>query len=552
MIECADCMNRRTIFLIVVLAVAALFAGLWLLLPKHYQLSEHMTQSVAFWNDHEAFVFLNLNLSGRTTNAMQEKLLRSPFASMLVLLGWNDMFYQPKIVAYQLLADGELDRFELPADTVITGTWSLQDGKLKLVPWSGLDRRQKGLRWDGERFQSVGATESARKDDTSSQLTEDDLGEDSRYPSLIAPSERDKFRRGGWHVKAISGYESRDSGAFLPMEIGKSRFRLLVRSAPLNVDVFDFGALNSGAQSVELASEKPGQEPTKLWQQSGWREVPQAEYRSLADRTGNKASMPKLPWVWLVAIFGLFIWRVMHWGNLLFSRSGAKQRVMKSIPTSYSFPPASPGQFSGLDTAALERYTREFEGVGFTRLSDLSLVSDAPSYVPNFCRVMANSRNHCFVEITQFFPPKRPVWPMRCALFGGLQDGWTVTFSDRKPLAAASLLRRPNAVSVSMPEATVPELLQAFTSMRDQVAIDLGIVPLKDDTIEAFMSKVQRAVSEVRQRVQNRNFAAAIPEIYFRKFSLLKTRPEYVWLGDYPKMAEQRKQGYLAASGTKI
>ena len=52
--------------------------------------------------------------------------------------------------------------------------------------------------------------------------------------------------------------------------------------------------------------------------------------------------------------------------------------------------------------------------------------------------------------------------------------------------------------------------------------------------------------------VQNKNFATVIPEIYFRKFSLLKTRPEYVWMGDYPKMAEQRKQGHLTASGTKI
>src|SRR5262249_20430379 len=213
---------------------------------------------------------------------------------------------------------------------------------------------------------------------------------------------------------------------------------------------------------------------------------------------------------------------------------------------------ASPAQFPALDTGALERYTRELEALGFSRLTDLSLVSEGPSYVPNFCRVMAHTRNHCFGEITQYFPLKKAVWPMKCAFFGGLQNGWTVTFTDRKPLAASSLLRRSNAVSVSMPETSVPELLQAFVSMRDQVAIDLGIAPLKEDTIEAFMAKVQRTVSEVRESIQTRNFVTAIPEIYYRKFSLLKTKPEYVWLGDYPKLAEQRKQGYLATSGSKI
>jgi len=32
---------------------------------------------------------------------------------------------------------------------------------------------------------------------------------------------------------------------------------------------------------------------------------------------------------------------------------------------------------------------------------------------------------------------------------------------------------------------------------------------------------------------------------------MLKTRPEYVWLGDYPKEAERRKQGYTLPAGVK-
>jgi hypothetical protein len=43
--------------------------------------------------------------------------------------------------------------------------------------------------------------------------------------------------------------------------------------------------------------------------------------------------------------------------------------------------------------------------------------------------------------------------------------------------------------------------------------------------------------------VQGRNFVKGLPEVYLRKLSLLKTKPESIWLGDYPKEAEQRKQG---------
>jgi hypothetical protein len=102
-----------------------------------------------------------------------------------------------------------------------------------------------------------------------------------------------------------------------------------------------------------------------------------------------------------------------------------------------------------------------------------------------------------------------------------------------------------------MPDAATSELLQAFLAMRDQVCLDLGISPVHDDTVEAYVQKTQRSVSELRDAVQEKNFVKGLPEVYLRKFSLLKTKPEYVWLGDYPKEAEQRKQGMSTfAAGT--
>jgi len=141
--------------------------------------------------------------------------------------------------------------------------------------------------------------------------------------------------------------------------------------------------------------------------------------------------------------------------------------------------------------------------------------------------------------------------PVKCAFQSVLQDGWTLSFTDRKPQAASSLLRRPKAISVSMPEAGLSELLQAFLKMREQVCLDLGISPLKDDTLEGYISKTQRSATEMREALQQKNFAMGLSQVYARKLSLLKTRPEYVWLGDYPKEAERRKQGYTMPVGVK-
>jgi hypothetical protein len=140
--------------------------------------------------------------------------------------------------------------------------------------------------------------------------------------------------------------------------------------------------------------------------------------------------------------------------------------------------------------------------------------------------------------------------PPKCSIQSCLQNGWTLSFSDRKPQAASSLLRRRKAIGICIPELSAPELLPAFLKMRDQVCLDLGISVVNDDSLQAYIDKMQRSAGEMRDAVRGKNFVKGVPEVYLRKFSLMKTKPEYIWLGDYPKEAEQRKQGFntLAAS----
>jgi hypothetical protein len=99
-----------------------------------------------------------------------------------------------------------------------------------------------------------------------------------------------------------------------------------------------------------------------------------------------------------------------------------------------------------------------------------------------------------------------------------------------------------------MPEANTYELLQAFLTMREQVCADLGISSLTDYTLEAYIANAQRTATQIKEAIQKKSFAVGLPEVYLRKLSLLKTKPEYVWLGDYPKEADKRKQGFATPS----
>jgi hypothetical protein len=281
-----------------------------------------------------------------------------------------------------------------------------------------------------------------------------------------------------------------------------------------------------------------------LWNQAGWKEIPKAEYDSLQRKYGHPRRRSPIQYTWLAVLLALLLWRFAGWFHLLFTFATMKRRVLKNMATQFSFPPATPAQFPALDLDALDRYTREFEGMGFSRLLDFSLVSDSPNTPPSFCRLLAHTRHHCFGEISQLFPKGKTPLPLKCSIQSCLQNGWTLSFSNRKPQAASSLLRRPKALAVCMPDTNAPDLLQAFLRMRDQVCIDLGIQAVNDDTLQAYIDKMQRSASELRDAVQNRSFVTGVPEVYLRKFSLLKTKPEYVWLGDYPREAEQRKQGF--------
>jgi hypothetical protein len=361
----------------------------------------------------------------------------------------------------------------------------------------------------------------------------------------LTPAARTTFKAAHWHYKQLAGFASNGSQATLPIELGKAAFELTITNFPRPTEGMSrFDLLTFGTKSIGLSKSGQAQPNQVLWSQNGWQAISKSEFERRALRSGHTANAPFAMWGWLVFFLLVTIWRFGTWGHLLLSFVGLKRRVINNMPTSYTFPPATPAQFPLLDTAALERYTQEFESMGFVRLLDFSLVSNAPNPIPSFCRLFAHIRHHCFGEVSQLFPRGKSPLPLKCSIQSMLENGWSLGFSDRKPQAASAMIRRKKALGVSMPEARTSELLQSFLQMRGQICQDLGISPMRDDSLEAYIAKTQLAVTDMRDAVEQKNFATAVSHFYYRKFSLLKTREEYTWLGDYPKEAERRKQSF--------
>jgi hypothetical protein len=543
--------KQRAILILVALALVAVAVAVIAYWPKRYTVGQRVSDATVFWNDREAFVFLSENTTGVSRNVFQEKLAATRYAYLTALLGGFPDFSKIEVIAFHFVPSRQLERFVLPEHSTLYGSWKLAGSRLQLIPAAGSDSR--GFRWDGAKFVAVSppptSTPPAKAgEDANGTLTEDDLdSSDDEAEGALPKAERKTFKDAGWHYKFLSGYSGQASTATLPISIAGETFSLTIENSPLKkFDGRPLDILTFGMKSIHLAGGKIAGGQQALWSQSGWKEISKQEYESLQREYGGKFrnfQRPAMSLVWLALLAFLVLWRFSGWIHMLFTFSTMKSRVLKRMPTMYSFPPATPSQFAALDLDALDRYTPALEGMGFVRLLDFSLVSDSTTTVPCFCRLLVHTRHHCFAEISQFFPKGKTPLPLKCALQSSLQDGWTLSFSDRKPQATGSLLRRRRALVIGMPDVAIGDLLHAFLKMRDQICLDLGIAPVNDDTLQAYINKMQRSASELREAVQQKSFVKGIPEVYLRKFSLMKTKPEYVWLGDYPKESERRKQG---------
>lgn len=547
--------SRKLIIALVLLCLVTGAVAGYSLLPKRYTQGERLNQTNIFWNDKEAFFFLSMSTIGKTSNFLTEKLQSTRYGYLAMMLDGRSQFYELGVKAYRLTPSGELQSLALPQNATTFGTWTLQDGKLQVTPVATPYQRYQGFRWDGEKFVAVAAQPRPQVQGGGTKLSPDDAeeDEDDADTGILNRAARKSFKDAGWHYKDLPGFALDAAKSTLTMSLGTASFNLNVVSFPRpepGAATAHFDMLSFGTKSLNIAKSDQPEVEQSLWSQDGWQSISKTEFESKAHRTGPAVQAPVRILVWLVFLVVAMLWRFGALGHSFLTLLGLKGRVLKNMATSYSFPPATPAQFPALDTAALDRYTREFESLGFVRLLDFSLVSNTANPIPSFCRLHAHTKYHCFGEVRQIFPRGKAPLPLACSIQSVLQDGWTLTFSDRKPMAVGSLLRRRKALSVSMPGTATSALLQAFVQMRDNVCQDLGISVVREDTLEAYFAKVQRTATESREAVKEKNFATAIPNVYYRKLAFLKTREEYTWLGDYPKEAERRKQGFPAPAPT--
>jgi len=153
--------------------------------------------------------------------------------------------------------------------------------------------------------------------------------------------------------------------------------------------------------------------------------------------------------------------------------------MLESIPVELEFLATDPGQYQDLDAGELQRYTGELESLGFKHALDFQVKTEVPSTGEGFARLFIHAKDHCFAEVNQLFPFGGEPIPMRCSLFSLIENGWSLSHTDRKAEAVTYMLRRKKALWVSRPNASTTELFEEHKEKRQQIALALNL-PIRE------------------------------------------------------------------------
>src|SRR5579862_7951357 len=78
--------RNRLIFTLISLGLVAAVVGGYILLPRQYKVGRRLNETIVFWNDQQAFFFLNTFTVGQSSNFVSERLGKTSYGYLLSLL----------------------------------------------------------------------------------------------------------------------------------------------------------------------------------------------------------------------------------------------------------------------------------------------------------------------------------------------------------------------------------------------------------------------------------------------------------------------------------
>lgn len=473
-------------------------------------IEEHVLSAQAYWSGDQAIVTVTTKAELRNLSALSR-------ITSLVGNSSPGVMHVGKAHVYTW-KNGSWTHVELPVKGA-PAQFELWPYNGKLYTWDYLHTVRE---WNG---QALVAVPRQRAEELEKSFPEDENnyvpagadGAHHEYAVLQDPISRDEWH--GYDVLAMQkGAEK------LPLAVGDSNFELNVgRTAP-----------KAGrTEIVALSINGPGG-TMKLWEPAtGARTISATEYLSYAagpflpqtrDEMANRGlGTLKNIAASVGAIF--LIW--------LFAMGAIKPALLANTPETMEFAEVRAVDYPSLDVARWLDYTRRLEALGFVLQKDLTIVNGPGKRFRSIARIMVHPTANCFADVHQIFIASSP--GLRCGLGSYLGEDWAVGIGDDPPNPGSAITRMGQKISYSCPGMQVEEMFRKHIETRDKIAADLGLPVMKISGVDCYIERANREAAVRRETLKKSNVYVLLLRFY--KAKIQKT---YEWLGDYPKIVEER------------
>jgi hypothetical protein len=224
----------------------------------------------------------------------------------------------------------------------------------------------------------------------------------------------------------------------------------------------------------------------------------------------------RMPWI---------LWKARQEYEKIEDRQKHK-KFMLSIGTHYEFLPTTPDDYPDLDRSALRYYTQAFEALGFVHALDYRVESDV-RVGTGFARLFFHPQHLCLVEINQVFSKKRGPHEMRCMIGSILEDGWSLSTTDRTLSPLTYVWRRPRSLWSTHTHKKPAELLEEHLRRRSQLIERTRVAVKSIQTADAYFEYEQQIHAARREVLQSKTYAAIKAEM-----EQCKKAPISEWLGE--------------------
>lgn len=217
-----------------------------------------------------------------------------------------------------------------------------------------------------------------------------------------------------------------------------------------------------------------------------------------------------------------------------------KNRILAFSPSEIEFRSVDLNDYPYRNVKGIEDYNSALVDLGFMWLGDFTAVAPAFQNMRSFTRLYYHLGQQCSAEISQAWVLGSDAVPLRCVIGSNMEEGWSLSTTNRDPDGVMYAMRRPRSLWTNQPGASPSALVSAHLNKRKEILFVLGVRVSPIKSLEEYNRQENEDCRIRREAIRRKNILVFIIEAM-----AFSNNPKYEWMGDYSKIAEKKLKPYV-------